>query len=121
MPITGEMQRPSINIIDTPGHVDPVEHLPLPNSNGKNVGSRLYLMSDDSIYNIFKVMNQGFSFDVDVSQLPCGLNGALYFSEMEADGGMSKYSTNKAGAKYGTGYGDSQCPRGLKFIAGRLG
>ncbi|KAG8927721.1 hypothetical protein FRC01_007018 [Tulasnella sp. 417] len=90
-----------------------------PNSNGKNVGSRLYLMSDDSTYNIFKVMNQEFSFDVDVSQLPCGLNGALYFSEMKAGGGLSKYSTNKAGAKYGTGYCDSQCPRDLKFIAGQ--
>ncbi|KAG8977570.1 hypothetical protein FRB90_008759, partial [Tulasnella sp. 427] len=90
-----------------------------PNSNGKNVGSRLYLMSDDSTYNLFKVMNQEFSFDVDVSQLPCGLNGALYFSEMDADGGLAKYPTNKAGAKYGTGYCDSQCPRDLKFIAGQ--
>ncbi|KIO17191.1 glycoside hydrolase family 7 protein [Tulasnella calospora MUT 4182] len=54
-------------------------------------------MSDDSIDNVFKVMNQGFSFDVDVSQLPCGLNGALYFSEPMV------------------------CPRGLKFIAGRVG
>jgi len=46
--------------------------------------------------------------DVDVSNLPCGLNGAVYFSEMEADGGAGKYPTNKAGAKYGTGYCDSQ-------------
>ncbi|KAG8899864.1 hypothetical protein FRC01_010342, partial [Tulasnella sp. 417] len=89
-----------------------------PNSNGKNVGSRVYLMSDDTHYQIFKPLNQEFTFDVDVSQLPCGLNGAVYFSEMEADGGLSKYSTNKAGAKYGTGYCDSQCPRDLKFIAG---
>jgi cellulose 1,4-beta-cellobiosidase len=37
---------------------------------------------------------------------------------MDLDGGMSKYSTNKAGAKYGTGYCDSQCPRDLKFING---
>lgn len=37
---------------------------------------------------------------------------------MDADGGMSKYSTNTAGAKYGTGYCDSQCPRDLKFING---
>ncbi|KAG8992748.1 hypothetical protein FRB90_000914 [Tulasnella sp. 427] len=89
-----------------------------PNSNGKNVGSRLYLMADDSHYELFKVMGQEFTFDVDVSQLPCGLNGALYFSEMDADGGMAKYSGNKAGAKYGTGYCDSQCPRDLKFING---
>lgn len=39
---------------------------------------------------------------------------------MDEDGGMSKYSTNKAGAKYGTGYCDSQCPRDLKFINGKV-
>jgi cellulose 1,4-beta-cellobiosidase len=37
---------------------------------------------------------------------------------MDADGGMSKDRTNKAGAKYGTGYCDAQCPRDLKFING---
>jgi cellulose 1,4-beta-cellobiosidase len=75
-------------------------------------------MADDSNYEMFNLLNQEFTFDVDVSQLPCGLNGALYFSEMEADGGMSKFPTNKAGAKYGTGYCDSQCPRDIKFIDG---
>ncbi|RAL05383.1 putative 1,4-beta-D-glucan-cellobiohydrolyase [Aspergillus ibericus CBS 121593] len=87
-------------------------------SSSKNIGSRLYLMSDDSNYELFKLLNQEFTFDVDVSQLPCGLNGALYFVAMDADGGTSKYSGNKAGAKYGTGYCDSQCPRDLKFIDG---
>nr|pir cellulose 1,4-beta-cellobiosidase (EC 3.2.1.91) isoform cbh1-4 - basidiomycete (Phanerochaete chrysosporium) (fragments) [Phanerodontia chrysosporium] len=48
----------------------------------------------------------------------CGLNGALYLSAMDADGGMSKYPGNKAGAKYGTGYCDSQCPKDIKFING---
>ena len=37
---------------------------------------------------------------------------------MEADGGMSKFPTNKAGAKYGTGYCDAQCPHDIKFICG---
>jgi hypothetical protein len=87
---------------------------------GSNIGSRLYLMQDDSTYQIFKLLNQEFTFDVDVSSLPCGLNGALYFVAMDADGGMSKYDTNKAGAKYGTGYCDSQCPRDLKFINGQV-
>lgn len=81
-----------------------------------NVGSRTYLMQDDSTYQIFKLLNQEFTFDVDVSNLPCGLNGALYFSEMPADGGLS--ATNKAGAAYGTGYCDAQCPHDLKFING---
>lgn len=37
---------------------------------------------------------------------------------MDADGGMSKYSGNKAGAKLGTGYCDAQCPHDVKFING---
>lgn len=88
-------------------------------STQKNVGSRLYLLEDDSTYQEFNLLNQEFSFDVDVSALPCGLNGALYFVEMDADGGLSEYSGNKAGAKYGTGYCDAQCPRDLKFINGQ--
>jgi len=83
-----------------------------------NIGSRLYLMDTDTTYAQFSLLNQEFTFDVDVSNLPCGLNGALYFVSMDKDGGMSKYSTNKAGAKYGTGYCDAQCPRDLKFING---
>merc|ERR1719323_2043146 len=75
-------------------------------------------MKDDENYQTFSLMNQEFTFDVDVSQLPCGLNGALYFVEMDADGGTSKYPNNKAGAKYGTGYCDAQCPHDLKFING---
>ncbi|CAE7231248.1 unnamed protein product [Rhizoctonia solani] len=85
---------------------------------GSNVGSRVYMLKDDSTYEMFKLKNQEFTFDVDVSNLPCGLNGALYFSEMAADGGLSKYPNNKAGAKYGTGYCDAQCPRDIKFING---
>ncbi|CAA7263710.1 unnamed protein product [Cyclocybe aegerita] len=88
------------------------------NNNGKNIGSRVYMMASDTQYEMFKLLNQEFTFDVDLSNLPCGLNGALYFSQMDADGGLSKYPTNKAGAKYGTGYCDSQCPRDIKFING---
>jgi cellulose 1,4-beta-cellobiosidase len=88
------------------------------NANGKNVGSRVYLMASNTEYEEFKLLNQEFTFDVDVSNLPCGLNGALYFSQMDADGGLAKYPTNKAGARYGTGYCDSQCPQDIKFING---
>jgi len=83
-----------------------------------NIGSRTYLMESDTKYQMFKLLGNEFTFDVDVSNLGCGLNGALYFVSMDADGGLSKYSGNKAGAKYGTGYCDSQCPRDLKFING---
>ncbi|KAH7344216.1 cellulase [Rhizoctonia solani] len=83
-----------------------------------NIGSRVYLLADDSTYQMFKLKNQEFTFDVDISNLPCGLNGALYFSEMPADGGISEYSGNKTGAKYGTGYCDARCPKDIKFING---
>jgi len=85
---------------------------------GTNIGSRVYLLASDSAYQVFKFKNQEFAFDVDVSNLPCGLNGALYTVEMDADGGVAKYPTNKAGAKYGTGYCDAQCPHDMKFING---
>ncbi|KAF2201360.1 glycoside hydrolase [Delitschia confertaspora ATCC 74209] len=87
-------------------------------SYSKNIGSRLYLMASDTKYQMFKLLNKEFTFDVDVSKLPCGLNGALYLVEMPEDGGMSAHSANKAGAKYGTGYCDTQCPHDIKFING---
>jgi len=67
---------------------------------------------------MFKLKNREFTFDVDASKLPCGLNGALYFVEMDADGGKSRHPKNEAGAKYGTGYCDAQCPHDLKWING---
>ena len=75
-------------------------------------------MASDSKYRLFNLLNKEFTMDVDVSNLPCGLNGAVYFSEMDEDGGMSRFEGNKAGAKYGTGYCDSQCPQDIKFING---
>jgi len=89
-----------------------------PGPYGKNVGSRLYLLENDKTYKLFKLKNREFSFDVDVSQLPCGLNGALYFVSMDGDGGSSRFPLNRAGAKYGTGYCDAQCPHDIKFIDG---
>merc|ERR1711971_1093910 len=60
-----------------------------------NVGSRTYLLApDEENYYMFYLKNREFTFDVDVSQLPCGLNGALYFVEMDQDGGAAKYPTS---------------------------
>ena len=67
-----------------------------------NIGSRTYLMENENKYQMFNLIGKEFTFDVDVSKLPCGLNGALYFVEMASDGGLGK-GNNKAGAKYGTG------------------
>lgn len=87
----------------------------------KNIGSRVYLMdASDNQYQMFNLKNQEFTFDVDMSNLPCGLNGALYFVEMDADGGKSRFPNNKAGAKFGTGYCDTQCPHDIKFINGEV-
>jgi cellulose 1,4-beta-cellobiosidase len=55
-------------------------------------------MADNTHYQIFNLLNQEFTFTVDVSNLPCGLNGALYFVVMDADGGLSEFPNNKAGA-----------------------
>ena len=42
-----------------------------------NIESRVFLLEDDKNYKLFKLKNREFTFDVDVSNLPCGLNGAL--------------------------------------------
>jgi cellulase len=76
---------------------------------GRSVSPRIYLLDENTQeYVMFKLLNQELTVDVDFSQVPCGENGALYFSEMEADGGRS--DTNKGGAAYGSGYCDAQCP-----------
>jgi len=31
---------------------------------------------------MFTLLNREFAFDVDVSTMPCGLNGGLYFVQM---------------------------------------
>jgi len=83
-----------------------------------NVGSRLYLMdTDKEKYKLFNMKNREFAFDVDISTLECGMNPALYFVEMPADGGKGM-GHNKAGAKYGLGYCDARCPHELNFING---
>jgi len=86
-----------------------------------NIGSRLYMMNGEDKYKMFHLKNREFTFTVDDSEVDCGLNGALYFVQMQEDGGVSKYKKyNKmAGAKYGTGYCDAQCPHDMKWIHGR--
>ncbi|KFH44057.1 Exoglucanase-like protein [Hapsidospora chrysogenum ATCC 11550] len=86
---------------------------------GKNVGSRLYLLEDPDTYQMFDLIGNEFTFDVDLSTVACGMNSALYFVAMEPDGGMSSYPANEAGAHYGTGYCDAQCARDLKWIGGQ--
>ena len=75
-----------------------------------NVGSRSYLLQGNN-YRMFKLLNKEISFEVDVSTLQCGMNGAVYLVQMDQDGGMRRNPRNQAGAAYGTGYCDAQCPK----------
>ena len=60
-----------------------------------NIGSRMFLLDESGdAYYMFKLKNKEFTMDVDTSELPCGLNGAVYFVEMDADGGLH-YPSNK--------------------------
>jgi cellulase len=79
-------------------------------SNGAtgNASPRVYLLGSDGDYEILQLLGQELRYDVDVSTLVCGENGALYLSEMDPTGGRSQY--NPAGANYGSGYCDAQCP-----------
>lgn len=75
---------------------------------GTSASPRVYLMNEEEDkYEMLQLTGNEFSFDVDVTRLPCGMNGALYLSEMAADGGLSELNTG--GAAYGTGYCDAQC------------
>jgi len=86
---------------------------------GRTVSPRIYLLAaDGKTYENVSLLNMEFSFDVELSKLPCGMNGALYLSEMEMDGGRAlAKGRNPAGATYGTGYCDAQCPT-LDWING---
>eukprot|EP00419_Tripos_fusus_P058144 CAMPEP_0172927760 /NCGR_PEP_ID=MMETSP1075-20121228/217633_1 /TAXON_ID=2916 /ORGANISM="Ceratium fusus, Strain PA161109" /LENGTH=731 /DNA_ID=CAMNT_0013789035 /DNA_START=210 /DNA_END=2406 /DNA_ORIENTATION=+ len=85
---------------------------------GTNVGSRLYMLEKDGQnYKMFYLKNREFAMDFDVSEAQCGMNGAMYFIEMDEKGGKGR-GNNQAGAKYGTGYCDAQCPHDIKFIDG---
>jgi cellulase len=76
--------------------------------NGNVVSPRLYLLNKaKDKYEMLKLTGQEFSFDIDSTHLPCGMNSALYMGEMLEDGGRS--TLNPGGATWGTGYCDAQC------------
>lgn len=71
---------------------------------------RIYLMNEaEDAYEVLQLTGQEFTFDVDMAKLPCGMNSALYFVEMDGKGGQSSTNLSVAGAPYGTGYCDAQC------------
>ncbi|KAF4810835.1 Exoglucanase 1 [Colletotrichum tropicale] len=85
----------------------------------KSRNSRVFLMEEGGDkYQTFSLLGNELAFDVDLGTVPCGLNGALTFLAMEADGGLERYEGNEAGARYGTGYCDASCTRSLRFVGG---
>ena len=74
---------------------------------GNVVSPRVYLldMSREN-YEMTRFTGGEFAFDVDMTKLPCGMNSALYLSEMVKDGGKSDLNTG--GAHWGTGYCDGK-------------
>ncbi|KAI1638259.1 cellulase [Biscogniauxia mediterranea] len=69
---------------------------------------RIYLLDEKKEqYEMVKFTGGEFTFDIDATHLPCGMNSALYLSEMLPDGGQSEL--NPGGAAWGTGYCDAQC------------
>ncbi|KAJ7843170.1 glycoside hydrolase [Mycena leptocephala] len=90
-----------------------------------NIGNSVILLDPVSSqatptnhYQIFYPLNMELSFDVDASQLPCGLASSLSFKEISADGGISEDPLNKAGAGWGTGNCDGRCSTDRLFIHG---
>jgi cellulase len=76
--------------------------------NGKTVSPRVYLLDhSEHKYEMLQLTGNEFTFDVDATKLPCGMNSAMYLSEMHPTGAQSKL--NPGGAYYGTGYCDAQC------------
>lgn len=75
---------------------------------GRVVSPRIYLLNEaKDKYEMLQLTGQEFSFDIDSTHLPCGMNSALYMGEMLEDGGKS--DLNPGGATWGTGYCDAQC------------
>ncbi|RAL11911.1 glycoside hydrolase, partial [Aspergillus homomorphus CBS 101889] len=59
-------------------------------------------------YQPLNLLNRELTFTVQNANLPCGMNAALFLSEMPISGGYNAH-LNRAGAAYGTGYCDAQC------------
>jgi len=78
------------------------------NGTTSNESPRVYLLGSDGNYEMLQLLGQELRYDIDVSTVVCGENGALYLSEMDPTGGRSQ--ENPAGANYGAGYCDAQCP-----------
>lgn len=84
-----------------------------------NYGQRVYL-TDGNGYTMFQPMGGELSFTVDLSNVPVGMNAAVYLVSMNRLGHYGSRNPsgamNGAGWKRGVGYCDAQCPTDLKFV-----
>jgi cellulose 1,4-beta-cellobiosidase len=82
---------------------------------GPNYGERLYLLdSSGKSYQGFDLRNKEFVFTVDTSNVGCGINGAVYYTEMP----LNNPYDNSLDASFGVNYGSAQCDRDIKYIEG---
>nr|BAF57388.1 putative glycosyl hydrolase family7 [uncultured symbiotic protist of Neotermes koshunensis] len=78
----------------------------------KVIGSRLYILTaDEKYYEEFNFAGKEISYTVDMSEIPCAVNAALYTAEMPKGGKPTKDASN-LGAEGGTGYCDANCVDG---------
>ena len=90
-------------------------------SASKSLNAQVFLLEEGGDrYQTFTLAGNEVAFDVDLSAVPCGLNAALRFVQMDPDGGMARYEENEAGARYGLGYCDATCSRELKYVGGMV-
>jgi len=70
-------------------------------------GSRGYITAAPNAdrYRMFTLLNRELSFDVDMVNMGCGMNAALYFISMPENGVIEP---GNVGAQFGTGYCDAQ-------------
>lgn len=62
------------------------------------------------------MLGKEMSFEADMNNAGCGLNGAMYFVEIPLNGGPNLNNGNAA--SFGLGYCDAQCTT-VKFIQGQ--
>jgi len=53
---------------------------------GTSVGARVYVLDSQDKYYMWKLKNREFTFTADISEIECGMNGAVYFIEMDESG-----------------------------------
>jgi cellulase len=82
-------------------------NLKMLSSSGQVYSPRVYLLAENQTdYQMMHLTGNELSFDVDMSKLPCGMNAALYLSEMPSTG--NRGPLNPGGAAYGQAYCDGK-------------